>query len=334
MSHDLNSLDHLPLEKREALKALGYTSYEQFAYAAQVAAPELASYLGVGSLDNLISQISVAAATISADVLETISTANYTLGVAIDDIPRLTAAPSLSVAPLTDAGVNLISKLPAVRHQQQRGTCVAHAALGVYEHYLMTEGSYHDLSEQFLYWNCKQSDGIPQTKGTYLGIAFPLLNRDGCCPESHWPYEPLPVAGNEGQGPPPGGTQLIALSFRLPAFKALAPTSVDDIKGELARERCVAFSIPVFNSWYRNTWVAATGEIVMPIPGEVRAGGHAMCLVGYENMPNSPEFGGGRFIVRNSWGKDWGINSPYGSGYGTIPYAYLARFGTEAYSIS
>ena len=334
MSHDLSSLDHLPIEKRNALKALGYTSYEQFAYAAQVAAPELASYLEVESIDSLISQISVAATAISADVLETISSANYALGVAIDDIPRLTAAPGLSVAPPNNTGMNLIGKLPAVRHQQGRGTCVAHAALGIYEHHLMTKGSYHDLSEQFLYWNCKQSDGIPQTTGTYLGIALPLLKRDGCCPEASWPYEPLPVAGNEGQGPPPGGAQLIALSFRLPAFKVLSPTSVDDLKGELARGCCVAFSIPVFNSWYRNTWVAATGDIVMPIPGEVRAGGHAMCLVGYEDMPGSPEFGGGRFILRNSWGKDWGINSPYGPGYGTMPYAYLARFGAEAYSIS
>ncbi len=145
MSHDLNSLNILSKEKREALSALGYTSYEQFAYAAQVAAPELASYLGVDSIDTLISQISVAATAISAADLEIISNATYELGVAIDDIPRPTAAPGIAAAPSSEAEVNLIANLPSVRHQQDRGTCVAHAALGVYEHYLMTNGSPHDL---------------------------------------------------------------------------------------------------------------------------------------------------------------------------------------------
>jgi C1A family cysteine protease len=59
-----------------------------------------------------------------------------------------------------------------------------------------------------------------------------------------------------------------------------------------------------------------------------------MCLVGYVDMPNNQELGFGRFILRNSWGANWGINSPYGAGYGTIPYAYLAKLGTEAHSIS
>ncbi len=71
----------------------------------------------------------------------------------------------------------------------------------------------------------------------------------------------------------------------------------------------------------------------MPVPNEVRVGGHAMCLVGYVDMPN-PGLGGGRFILRNSWGTSWGIDSQYGPGYGTIPYAYIARMGAEAYSIA
>jgi C1A family cysteine protease len=79
--------------------------------------------------------------------------------------------------------------------------------------------------------------------------------------------------------------------------------------------------------------VVYTGDITMPIPGEVRVGGHAMCIVGCIDLPDRHEIGGGRFILRNSWDAKWGISSPYGTGYGSIPYAYIARFGTEAYSV-
>src|SRR5262249_53343841 len=157
-----------------------------------------------------------------------------------------------------------------------------------YEHYLNAQGSPHDLSEQFLYWNCKANDGHPSSEGTWLGVAFPLLRRDGCCLEDKWAYHPDPVPGNEGQGPPPGGAQLQALSYRLAAFRTLSPTSVADIKATLAGGRCVAVSIPVYNSWYRSTWVAKTGDITNPLAGEVRVGGHAICLCGFVEMPTTP----------------------------------------------
>ena len=41
-------------------------------------------------------------------------------------------------------------------------------------------------------------------------------------------------------------------------------------------------------------------------------GGHAVMAVGYDE-------GEKRFIVRNSWGENWGLK-----GYFTMPYKYLA----------
>ncbi len=41
---------------------------------------------------------------------------------------------------------------------------------------------------------------------------------------------------------------LEALTYRVVEYKQLAPTSAADIQNELQRGRCVAFSIPVFNS--------------------------------------------------------------------------------------
>ena len=66
----------------------------------------------------------------------------------------------------------------------------------------------------------------------------------------------------------------------------------------------------------------------MRLGTEPVAGGHAMCLIGYQDDATAP--GGGFFILRNSWGPSWGSTCPYGAGNGTIPYAYLANDGWEA----
>lgn len=325
------------LEKLRALGLSGEHSLEQFVNMAQVAAPELADYLGVnvGDLVQTVSNSMNAAAQIPMQALDQIRQGTFTLGAAIQNVPTLMTAPAFSLQPaVPPPNVNMINDMPPIRNQESRGTCVAHAALSAYEHYLNVNGAFQDMSEQFLYWNCKRNDGIPNLSGTWLGVAIPLLKRDGCCLENTWSYNPIPIPGNEGQDPPPNNAQIQALTFRVQNYTQLSPTSVTDIKNELANGRCVAFSIPVFNSWFGSQWVAYSGDITMPIPNEISAGGHAMCLIGYTDLTNTG-LGGGRFILRNSWGANWGIHNQFGiPGYGTIPYAYIARMGSEAYSIS
>ena len=103
-------------------------------------------------------------------------------------------------------------------------------------------------------------------------------------------------------------------------------------KKELARQRPVTLSIPVYNSWYSSAETRRSGRITMRLgPGDVADGGHAVILVGYQDSADAP--GGGYFIVRNSWGTtNWGYQCPYGAGYGTIPYQYITNDAWEAYS--
>jgi hypothetical protein len=323
-------MPHGPL--REKVLALGMTTLEQLQAAGAVAGPELRDFLET-DVDQLLASIPTAMEAIPQAALDAILSAEYSLGIDLDAIPRLAVAPVFTVAAAPGASINHVAEMPPIRSQGSRGTCVSFSSLAAVEHFLGRHGAMQDLAEQFLYWNCKANDGIPNLPGTYLGVAYPLLKRDGCCLEADWNYNATPVTGNEGQGPPPPGTQLKALSFRIPSVRTIAPTSVADYRNELMAGRVVSFSVPVFNSWYRSTAVAFSGDITLPIPGEVRTGGHAMCIVGCMDQPDQPQIGGGRFILRNSWGKVWGINSPNGAGYGTIPYGYIARFAAEAYSI-
>jgi C1A family cysteine protease len=317
------------------LKKLGYRTTDQLAGAAKVSGDSLAAYLGItdANLQALIS--SVPRRALPAGVAPA-PRKKLSLGVRLDRIPRPTRAFMMappSAVPLPPL-VNLIAEMQPIRDQGDRGTCVAHAATAVAEHYWRLQGQILDLSRQFLYWDCKQHDGDPNEEGTWVGVAMPQLQSDGCCLETTWPYVMTVIPGNESQDPPPTGALAEAATYKIPAFRQLSPTSVLDIKSELAQDRCVAFTIPVFNSWYQNDEVTRTGEIVNPIPNEQNVGGHAMCFVGYEDIPTEADLGGGKFYVRNSWNGNWATEPVLGTvGYGTIPYSYIAQYATEAYSI-
>lgn len=249
----------------------------------------------------------------------------FSLGARIDHVPAPKLAFALVPFSITlPPKVDLRAQMPPIRNQQNRGTCVAFATLAVLEHKLLAA---EDMSEQFQYCMCKQADGDPGP-GTYLAYSFPSLTTNGCCREATWPYVPNDDPGNEGQGPAPASAVAEAASFIQPSTRQLPPTSVQAIKVELAAGRCVAFSIPVFDSWYLNQAVIDTGDLIMPLSSEPVVGGHAMCFVGYEDSTEPGNPGGGRFLLRNSWGTGWGAQ-----GYGTIPYSYIAQYGKEAFTI-
>jgi hypothetical protein len=225
-----------------------------------------------------------------------------------------------------------------VRNQDPRYTCVGFSSCAVLEAAAVRAGgvgpaaSWTALSPQYLYWDCKDHDGEPSARGTYLGIAFELLKADGVCTEATWPYDSAPKPGQpEGDGPPPPGATAEADNHRIIDYVSIAPTSVLEVQTQLAKGFCVAVSIPVFESWYGSAEVRRTGAIVLPFPGEQPVSGHAVCLAGYRTDTARP--GGGEFVLRNSWGPSWGEASPDGPGYGTLPFAFLAAYGREAYSV-
>lgn len=318
------------------LKQLGYRSLEQFVGSANAAGSELGRYLDV-DINSLLANLPQEHAPLLAKSRAySKSPLKFSLGARLRqaDTKRVAFAAAPIGIPLPTQ-VNWVSQMPPIKDQGARGCCVAFASLAVVEHYSGTQNAYKDLSEQFLYWDCKSNDGDPNNEGTWLHVSFPRLQIDGCCLESTWPYNPSNIPGNEGQGPPPSGATAEALLYKVAQINPLPATSIQSIKSELARNRCVAFSIPVFNSWYLNNQVQLTGDIILPIPGETEVNGHAMCLVGYfdDTTNSNPALGGGVFILRNSWNSQWGTQCTYGVGYGTIPYAYIASYADEAYSV-
>ncbi len=237
------------------------------------------------------------------------------------------AAVAAASAVALPASVNLIGFLPPIRNQASRGTCVAFTLTALNEYVLRRRGIVRDLSEQHLYYEVKLIDGAPNGCGTWQSKAVLALRDRGQCRESVWPYNPNPPCNNHGARPlqaRPDG-----LNNKL-ATLAVGTRSVAAYKAQLALQRPVTLSIPVYNSWYQSAETRRSGRITMRIGAEQSVGGHAICIVGYQDSASSP--GGGYFIIRNSWSTNWAYQSPYGAGYGTIPYQYITNDAWEAYT--
>ena len=220
--------------------------------------------------------------------------------------------------------VDHIKLLQSIRDQGQRGTCVAFAVTAVHEHHRRQLGFREDLSEQFLYHLTKLRDGAPSVCGTWQAKAFDVIQAVGECLEGTWKYNPNPPC-NRNEIVPDNAS--LDARNRTAASVVFNPHDILAAKTVLAAGGLVALAIPVYNSWYLSAAVSATGQITMRLNGEAGVGGHAVCLVGYEDDPSYP--GGGIFLLRNSWGKQWGYTSVYGGGYGSIPYAYVVNDGWE-----
>ncbi len=232
-------------------------------------------------------------------------------------------------APLP-ASHSLLDQLPPLRNQGRRSTCVAFAALAVREQLEIAASAPRDvdLSEQYVYWWCKEHDGLPTRSGTYLSLGMRCLAKMGAPIEVVWPYVSAPRS-DEGQGPPPESAADGDPAYRTAQTLAFNRLDITGMKTCLVEGRTIAFAVPVFESWYRSPAMARWGKITLPLTGEPVLDGHAMTLVGYQDDPNTP--GGGYFLVRNSW-QPWAWDGAWAPGYGYLPYEYITHHANTIYS--
>ena len=150
----------------------------------------------------------------------------------------------------------------------------------------------------------------------------------GQCLESIWPYDPtVPVTIKEYCHPLRDQTAWSTGSRQSLLQREVWPPTRRTLR-EIGQSRSLSPCTTAGTGPTKcDARVASPCESATSQPN----GGHALVAVGYQNSPNSP--GGGYFIVRNSWGIGWAYESPYGAGYGTIPYQYISNDAWEAYSI-
>lgn len=251
---------------------------------------------------------------------------------------RTSIGASLTRAVSLPDHISLTERYSAARNQGILGTCTAFATVAVVE----GQCAAADLSEAFLYGLTKSIDGLPQSDGSSLGFALEALHRWGVCREELKPYladraylrgEPSSVALRDGLRRCPTSRDL----WMLP------PRNVDAIKDQLANGRPVAISVPLFQSVMNSLLFHGQGRFLLRLGrADLVHSYHALCIVAYfdntwllqHQLSEQP--GGGTFLVRNSWGQQWGIDNPLAKlqgcegGYALMPYAYVAKYAVEA----
>jgi C1A family cysteine protease len=193
-------------------------------------------------------------------------------------------------------------RMPPVYDQGALGSCTANALCAA-QQYIDVDAT--QGSRLFVYYNEREMEGATSTdSGALLSDGISAFVKFGVCPEPQWPYVISRFATKPTQACYNAALEnVVTRTTRLHA-------------SEPAMKACLAAGVPfvvgfqVFES-FESAAVASTGDVQMPKKGEKCLGGHAVLCVGYDDARRV-------WIMRNSWGGDWGD-----SGYFYMPYEYL-----------
>lgn len=222
-----------------------------------------------------------------------------------DQRDHVYAAPS-GVLQKLPPKVDLRPQCPPVYNQGHLGSCTANAIAAAVQFDRIKQKLKPTFapSRLFIYYNERVIEGtVENDNGAMLRDGIKTIAQQGDCAETHWPYEIAKFAQK-----PPSTCYKEAAKYRAVQYQRLA-RNLNQMKGCLASGYPFAFGFTVYES-FEGEEVARTGVIAMPAPREHVLGGHAVLAVGYDDSEQ-------RFIVRNSWGGEWGLQ-----GYFKMPYAY------------
>ena len=204
--------------------------------------------------------------------------------------------------------VDLRAHMTKIEDQGATSSCVANALAGAYEYWVKRDSQQdYDVSRLFMYYNARWRNGDQdEDGGSVIQLAMEALKELGACAEKTWPFEkPLLLEK------PNRTAYEEASQFKIKEMQQV-PLELEAWKQALASGYPVVFGCLLFDSF--DECNQRGGVVPMPSPKDVGRsshGGHSMCAVGYSDSEKV-------FIVRNSWGDQWGDK-----GYCYMPYNYL-----------
>jgi len=198
---------------------------------------------------------------------------------------------------------DISSSLPAIYQQGFLGSCVGNAvAAQVATSHIVFKLPDPVPSRLFIYYNARFMEGtVREDAGCQIRNAIKSVNKQGVCPESLWQYDITKFATR-----PPQSCYDAALKDKVVSYHRVF--GLTSMKACITEGFPFSIGVRVYENFPMDT---ITGIIPMPLGEEI--GGHAMLVVGYSDIAKM-------FLVRNSWGVEWGIK-----GYGVIPYNYISN---------
>lgn len=220
-----------------------------------------------------------------------------------------------------------------VRDQGSLNSCTAFAAIALLEYFQNRNfGKSTDASPLFLYKAARNKMNVEGDVGASIRETIKVLALFGVPPEQSWPYEEEKVDAE----PPPYcyayAQNYKTLKYFLLDYAGITTESLlFQIKAVLAAGFPCIFGLTLYTSAYEEN-NSKTGHIPYPDSDKDKVvGGHTAVVVGYDDYKfircaDRKYYSKGAFLIRNSWGTEWGVN-----GYGWLPYDYVLAGLTAAW---
>lgn len=216
--------------------------------------------------------------------------------------------------------VDLRPLYPPVYDQGALGSCVANASCGCIQ---ILQPSFLG-SRMFLWYQTRLMEKTQtQNVGCYIHDAVTVLETLGIPAEVDYTYDAVVANGKFAVAPPASVYPLALKHLAVQTYNL--PNDPQQQKGALSLgfpwmtgialytnlEPPTAGNFAIHGGYVNGVLVKGTGIISMPGPKDTIFGYHAVCIVGYDDDKHW-------WIVRNSWGTQFGDN-----GYYYLPYELM-----------
>ena len=209
----------------------------------------------------------------------------------------------------TSAEVDLRNGCPGIYNQGKLGSCTANAIAAAYEfdEIKQNENNLFIPSRLFIYYNEREMENsVSIDSGAQIRDGIKSINKLGVCPETMWPYDITKFTEK-----PSEDCYEYAQNHKAVKYQRVKQ-DLYHLKSCLDQGLPFVFGFAVYES-FETEEVAKTGIMVMPQENDKMLGGHAVMAVGYDTEKEV-------FIIRNSWGVEWGDK-----GYFYMPYSYITN---------
>lgn len=206
-----------------------------------------------------------------------------------------------------------------IEDQGGLNACTAHAGVALIEYFERKSfGVYIDASRRFLYKVARNLMQQTGDSGASVRETIKAMVLFGVPPEEYCPYDEADFDTEPESFCYAYAQNYQAINyFRLDNSVLQSRELLAQIKLVLVAGFPCMFGFTVYDSIH--TAANTKGHIPYPTKDSKREGGHAAVAVGYDDskqVKNAPH--PGAFLIRNSWGVDWGDR-----GYGWLPYDYV-----------
>lgn len=221
--------------------------------------------------------------------------------------------------------ISLEKYCPPRLNQGRQGSCVAWASAYAARTILESQRSGKNpkdvaFSPAYLYNQIK----LPNCQGSYITRAMDKMLNQGLVLFNHFAYDEADCSRQPGND-----LKTMASNFKIHGFNRL--TDKEDsytanmlaIKQNLSQGSPVVIGMMVGGTFMRAMQGKKVWHPTQSDYGMRGFGGHAMCVIGYDDYLE-----GGSFQIMNSWGEEWGEK-----GLGWVRYTDFKHFNKEAYGL-